>query len=241
MMPQPPPTAAQANFKAPPRKYQPRGLKILFEDRDIVVVDKESGLLTIGSEREREKTAYFRLNEYVRKGVHKSTNRIFIVHRLDRETSGVLIFAKNERAKRHLQDAWSTFTKRYSAVVRGHMEPKEGIVSSYLTENSTFRVYTTKDSHLGKLAKTEYRVAREGPNNSLLGITLHTGRKHQIRVHLADLGHPVLGDPKYGDQAKGVKRLALHAASLTITHPHSHQPMTFTARSPFMFKALLVS
>ena len=119
------------------------------------------------------------------------------------------------------------------------MDAKEGMVTSYLTENTTFRVYATKDPNEGKLAKTAYRVVREGPATSLLDITLHTGRKHQIRVQLADLGHPVVGDAKYGVPVKGLKRIALHAASLSITHPHTHQPMTFTARTPFCFKDIL--
>jgi len=238
-MARPPLTEPQASFKAPARKYQPRGLSVLFEDRDILVVDKESGLLTIGSDSEREKTAYFRLNDYVRKGMQKSRNRVFIVHRLDRETSGVLIFAKTEKAKHFLQESWQDFSKHYVAIVRGLMDQTEGVVSSYLTENSVFRVYATKDPEKGKLAKTEFRVLRRGPAATLLDITLHTGRKHQIRVQLADLGHPVVGDSKYGDPVKGSKRLALHAASLSIIHPHSRQPMTFTARTPFCFKAIL--
>ena len=136
----------QKNFKRPTKKYQPKGLSILYEDRDILVVDKMSGLLTVGTERVRDNTAFFLLNEYVRKGNPKSRNRVFIVHRLDRETSGILVFAKSEEAKRFLQDQWQKFDKTYYAVVHGHMEDDEGEstegeITSYLVENSAFKMY----------------------------------------------------------------------------------------------------
>ncbi len=185
-------------FKQPPKKYQPRGLSILYEDRDILVVDKVSGLLTVSTDRVREQTAYYLLNDYVRKGNSKSRNRIFIVHRLDRDTSGLLVFAKSEDAKRFLQDEWQSFQKKYHAVVRGSLPEKEGLLSSYLTENSAHKMYSVADPRKGKLAKTQYRVLKESSGYSLLEIDLLTGRKNQIRVLFADIGCPVAGYKKFG-------------------------------------------
>lgn len=226
-------------FKAPSKKHQPKGLTILYEDRDIIVVDKVEGLLTIGTEREKEKTAHFLLSEYVKKGSERSRNRVFIVHRLDRETSGILIFAKNEETKFHLQDMWKEFSKKYVAVVHGKLREKEGVITSYLVENKVFRVYSIKDPDKGKFSKTGYKVLKESNNFSLLEIDLFTGRKHQIRVHLSERGHPVVGDKVYGNGDKGAKRLALHAASLTILHPYSNKEMSFETEIPLYFKTLV--
>ncbi len=226
-------------FKRPPKRYQPKGLTILYEDRDIIVVDKVSGLLTVSSEKIRENTAYYLLNEYVRKGNPKSRNRVFIVHRLDRDTSGVIVFAKNKRAKRYLQEEWQGFEKKYYALVHGTLPEKEGVIASYLAENSVHRMYSVTDPQKGKLAKTGYKVIKESSRYSLLEIDLLTGRKNQIRVHLADKGCAVAGDKKYGVKEKGVKRLMLHAASLTIVHPFSKEKMTFTTKIPAYFESLI--
>ena len=231
--------SGQKQFKRPPKKYQPKGLTILYEDRDMIVVDKVSGLLTISTETIRENTAYFLLTDYVRKGNHKSHKRVFIVHRLDRDTSGVIVFAKSEQAKRFLQAEWQGFQKRYDAVVHGSMPKPEGEIVSYLTENSAHKMYSINDPEGGQRAETRYRVVKERDGFSLLDIELMTGRKNQIRVHLADEGCPVVGDKKYGSRAKGVKRLALHAASLTLLHPHSKEPLTFTAPRPSWFESLV--
>ncbi len=226
-------------FKRPPKRYQPKGLTILYEDRDILVVDKVNGLLTVSSEKVRDKTAYYLLNEYVRKGNQKSRRRIFIVHRLDRDTSGVIVFAKTEKAKRYLQEEWQGFEKKYYALVHGTMPEKEGTITSYLAENSVHRMYSVDDPQKGKLAKTGYKVIRKSAKYSLLEVDLLTGRKNQIRVHLADKGCAVAGDKKYGVKEKGIKRLTLHAASLTITHPHSKEKMTFTTKIPAYFESLM--
>jgi RluA family pseudouridine synthase len=229
----------QKDFKRPPKKYQPKGLTILHEDQDILVVDKIHGLLTISTDRVKENTAYYLLNTYVRKGNQKSKNRIFIVHRLDRDTSGVLVFAKNENAKRYLQEEWQGFKKTYYAVVRGIFTKKEGVITSYLAENRMHNVYSVGDPKKGKLSKTGYKVLRESKKYSLLEIDLLTGRKNQIRVHLSGKGCPVAGDKKYGEQEKGMKRLALHAASLTLLHPHSKEKMTFDTQIPAYFDSLV--
>ena len=226
-------------FKRPSKKHQPKGLVILYEDRDLLVVNKTNGLLTVSTDREKEKTAYALLNNYVRKGNVRSKNRVFIVHRLDRDTSGVLVFAKNEKAKRYLQDQWATFDKIYYAVVYGRLSEKEGIITSYLLENKAHRMYSVKDSSKGKFSKTGYKVIKESRRFSLLKINLFTGRKNQIRVHLAEKGHPVAGDKVYGKTDKGIKRLALHAASITISHPYTKEKMTFDTELPVYFKTIM--
>jgi tRNA pseudouridine32 synthase/23S rRNA pseudouridine746 synthase/23S rRNA pseudouridine1911/1915/1917 synthase len=193
----------------------------------------------MGTDRDKSRTAHTILNDYVRKGNSKSRNRIYIVHRLDRETSGVLIFAKSEKVKLMLQEQWQDTDKRYLTVVYGELTPKEGIISSYLTENSAYSVYSTPDSTKGKLSHTAYKVLKETKGFSLLEIHLLTGRKHQIRVHLSEKGHPVVGDKKYGKDADGYNCLALHAKSLSCTHPISGKQLFFETAIPEYFTRLV--
>jgi len=220
-------------------KHLPGGLTILHEDRDILVVDKPAGLLTISTDREKSRTAYFLLTDYVRKGVAKSRNRIFIVHRLDRETSGVLVFAKSEEAKFRLQSQWQNTKKKYLAVVHGRCEKREATVTTYLAENEAHGVYTTHDPRKGKIAHTAYKLLKQTREFSLLEVDLLTGRKHQIRVHLAGIGHPVVGDPRYGQERKPHSRLALHAQSISFKHPLTDEPLTFDTKVPAYFTALV--
>ncbi len=208
-----------------------KGLILLYEDRDVLVVDKPPGLLTVATDRERERTAYHILTDFVRKGNPKSRNRIFIVHRLDRETSGVLIVAKSEAAKLRLQGQWDGTEKQYLAVVHGKLREKSGKISTYLAENRGHTVYSTPDASAGKLSHTAYETLREGDAYSLLRVHLLTGRKHQIRVHLADAGHPVVGDQKYG-KGDGHKRLALHALSISFDHPVTGKRLAFETDVP---------
>jgi tRNA pseudouridine32 synthase/23S rRNA pseudouridine746 synthase/23S rRNA pseudouridine1911/1915/1917 synthase len=221
--------------KPPSGKHQPRGLAVLYEDRDIIVVNKIHGLLTMGTDREKENTAYFHLTDYVRKGNSRSKNRIFILHRLDRDTSGVLIFAKTEQVKRFLQENWKEFTKKYVAVVHGQLSEKEGIIESYLVENSANRMYSVNNPEKGKFSKTGYKVLKENSKFSLLEIDLFTGTKNQIRVHFAEKGNPVAGDKIYGIAEKSVKRLALHSKSLKIIHPFTNKAITFETEIPPYF------
>lgn len=232
--------ADKKQFKPVPKRFHPKGLNIIFEDHYIVVVDKSSGLLTVSNEKVKENTAYFLLNEYVKKGNRKSRNRVFIVHRLDRDTSGLLIFAKTEPAKRYLQSEWKHFEKRYYALVHGHLTENEGLITSYLAENRMHRMYSVKNPDKGALAKTRYKVIRETKNYSLLLIDLLTGKKNQIRVHCAEQGHPVAGDRVYGNQRtdKNIKRLALHSCFLKISHPFTMEEMIFESPLPDYFKTL---
>jgi tRNA pseudouridine32 synthase/23S rRNA pseudouridine746 synthase/23S rRNA pseudouridine1911/1915/1917 synthase len=217
----------------------PGGLVILHEDRDIVVVNKPPGLLTIGTERDKSRTAYFILTDYVRKGSIRSRNRVFIVHRLDRETSGVLIFAKNEEAKLRLQDAWSETEKKYLAVVHGRCSKSADTISTYLAENKAHVVYSTPDVTKGKLSHTAYRVLQQTKRFALLEVDLLTGRKNQIRVHLAGIGHPIVGDRKYGSAKDSCTDLALHARTISFTHPFSGERLTIAAETPVYFHKLV--
>ena len=216
-------------------KHRPKGQLILHEDRDILIVDKAPGLLTMGTKRDRVETAYFRLTEYVRKGNPKSRERIFIVHRLDREVSGILVFARSVEAKNALQTQWANVEKHYLALVHGVPEKSEGSFRSYLIENGVHRVHSTTDSKRGRLSRTAYRVLGHSDEISLLDVRLLTGRKHQIRVHLADHGLPIVGDTKYGEKNTTARRLALHAKSLAFDHPHTGDRCFFETRVPHMF------
>ena len=231
---------SKKQFKPVPKRFHPKGLNIIFEDHYIVVVDKKSGLLTVSTEKVRENTAYFLLNEYVKKGNQRSRNRVFIVHRLDRDTSGLLVFAKTEPAKQYLQSEWTHFEKKYYALVHGHLPEKEGLITAYLAENSMHRMYSVTDPEKGQLAKTRYKVIRESKNYSLLLIDLLTGKKNQIRVHFSENGHPVAGDRVYGKQEndKNIHRLALHSCFLKISHPFTKEEMIFESPLPEYFKSL---
>lgn len=218
--------------------FLPHGLVILYEDRDILVVDKPAGLLTIGTERDKSRTAYFILTNYVRKGFDRSPNRLFIVHRLDRETSGVLLFAKSEEARLRLQDTWGETEKTYLAVVHGCCQKSEETITSYLAENKAHVVYSTSDATQGKLSHTAYKVLKQTKAFALLEVNLLTGRKNQIRVHLAGIGHPIVGDRKYGRERDSYPNLALHARSIAFSHPLSGQRLSFSAKVPAYFHRL---
>lgn len=215
------------------------GLRILFEDRDLIVVNKPAGLLTIGTATDKMRTAHFVLSDYVRKGSARSRKRVFVVHRLDRETSGVLVFAKSEEAKQRLQAQWPETDKKYLAVVHGTCVKQAETLRSYLAENRAHVVYVTRDTTEGKLAVTAYRVLKQAAHVALLEVTLLTGRKHQIRVQLASIGYPVVGDKKYGQQRDPTRELALHARSLSFPHPFRNERLTFLAEVPRHFAKLV--
>lgn len=229
-----------SNFKKIPKKYQPPGFEIMYEDRDIIVGDKTPGILTVAAKWEKENTVHNALNQYVRKGSMHSKQKVFVVHRLDQWTSGVLVFAKTEEVQNYLKDHWKSNDKIYYTIVHGHLKKKEGLISSYLQEDEDYKIHSSEDNEQGKLAQTEYKVLKETDKMSLVQIKLLTGRKNQIRVHMAELGNPVVGDEKYGAPGnQKFKNLFLHASTLSFDHPFSKKRMTFVAEVPFYFKKMI--
>jgi len=214
------------------RHFLPKSdIEILFEDRDLIVIVKPAGLLTIATERERQRTAYAMLTEHVRRF---RAARLFIVHRLDREASGLIVFAKTPEAKAVLQKQFEDHSagRTYLAVTEGRIPGDEFTVESLLAENAAFHCYSTHDPTKGKRAVTHVKVLQRTPHRTLVEVRLETGRKHQIRVHLADERFPIVGDPAYGNKRSPIRRMALHGAALTFRHPHTGESMTFTAPLP---------
>lgn len=224
--------------RAEPKKVL-QGLEIVHEDEDIIVVNKPAGLLTVATDKEKRKTAYAILSNHVK--TEDPDNKIFIVHRLDRETSGLLLFAKNETVKLQIQKTWAeTIIKRtYVAVVEGDVKKDEGTITSWLTESKAFKVYSSQNPKHGQKSITHYKKLKSNDLYSLLQVNLETGRKHQIRVHLQDIGHPVVGDTKYGSKEKPIGRLGLHAQVLAFHHPKSGEICSFTTPVPSKFTYIL--
>jgi 23S rRNA pseudouridine1911/1915/1917 synthase len=209
----------------------PRGLGLVHEDADIVVVDKPPGLLSVATERERERTAYRLLWAYL--AAQRPRSRPFIVHRLDRETSGLLVFARSEAAKRHLQSQFEarTVERVYVALVSGRVPRETDTLESRLVEDRSLRVHATTGRG-GKTAVTAYRVLERGEHSTLLELSLGTGRRRQIRVQLAAIGHPIVGDREHGGPAGAFRRVCLHATRLGFVHPGSGKTMRFESAAP---------
>ena len=219
-------------------RHVPRGIGILHDDRDLYVISKQAGILTTGTGRAGQFTAEQAMNDYIRKGNAKVPKQVYLVHRIDRETSGLLLFAKSALAQSRLQQDWDRTEKYYLAVVEGRLKEPRGLLSSYLAESPTFRVYSVRAPEAGRLARTAYAVMATAPRFSLVKIRLLTGRKHQIRVHFADLGHPVYGDDRYGQPRSTARRLYLHAKTLAFNHPHDNRRLTFDTPIPKLFADL---
>lgn len=215
---------------------------ILHEDADVIVVDKPSGLLTMATDREKEKTLYWEITEYAKRSSPDGRGRVFVVHRLDRDTSGLVVFAKHPKAKHFLQENWGNAVKRYYAVVEGTPRPASGEMRSRLVESESGRVYSVDGPTEGaKIAVTRYSVIESKGGHSLLDVELLTGRKNQIRVQLSDHGHPVVGDMKYGAATDPIDRLGLHAYFLEFPHPADGRPLAFKTPAPKEFIRLLKS
>lgn len=233
-----PGAAVELNFTRPFAVFSHPRLKLVYEDDDIIVVDKGYGLLSVGTDSSRKsnvETAYSILRDYV-KSVHPS-QKIFIVHRLDRDTSGLMIFAKNMEAKENLQHNWNNMVleRRYVALLDGELEEQSGVIRTHLAETSQHEVYSVTDGGNGKTAITRYRVRRKGKGHTLAEFSLDTGRKNQIRVHARDLGCPITGDKKYGNGSGPLHRLALHAETLRFAHPITRKDMSFISPVPPQF------
>ncbi len=212
---------------------------IVFEDDDIVVIEKQAGLLSIATKNEKRATAYSLLSNHVKKANKK--NKIFIVHRLDRETSGLMLFAKNEAVKHKLQETWNdtVLERTYIAVVEGNLEKPEGTIVSYLSEDKVFRMHSSQNPSKGDKAVTHYSVLKKNNAYSLLKVNLETGRKNQIRVHMQDIGHSIIGDKKYGATHSPIKRLGLHAQQLSFAHPVTGQKLNFETKIPKVFQTVV--
>jgi 23S rRNA pseudouridine1911/1915/1917 synthase len=213
-------------------------VRIVFEDDSLIVADKPAGLLTMATEREKEKTLYAFLRAYL--NGKRPPEKLFIVHRLDREASGLLVFAKTMAAKEHLQNQFKDHSagRKYVAVVEGRVKENDFTIRSYLAENAAYRVYSTPDAKAGALAVTHVHTRKRNSKTSVLDVQLETGRKHQIRVHLAEKGHPIVGDRNYGSRSDPLRRLALHGATLAFTHPRTAKRMTFDSPYPGMFNKI---
>lgn len=209
--------------------------EILYEDQDLIVINKPAGLLTTHTKvigrfaRETQLTAENLLNDYIRKGQRKSSKRVYLVHRLDRETSGVMMFAKAEAVMNYFRDNWNELTeKTYLARVEGILDEESGVIESYLRDDpKTMKVKSVKDPRFGKFARTEWKKIISEDGATLVEVTLKSGRKNQIRVHFSEFGHPIVGDTKYGGMK--ASRLYLHSKTLSFVHPHTQQPLSFTA------------
>ena len=227
------------NFTTGYKIFRHRRLRIIFEDEFLIVVDKGYGLLSMATKNEKTETAYRIVSDYVK--TNDPEGHIFIVHRLDRDTSGVMIFAKRQRIQELLQRNWNdaVIERKYMAVVEGCVEPQEGEVKSYLKENAAMQVYSTQNPEEGQLAITRYKTVAGNGRFSLLEVQLETGRKNQIRVHMHDLGHPIIGDRKYGSECNPIGRVALHAASLRFKHPITGQMLHFESNLPEKFEYIV--
>jgi 23S rRNA pseudouridine1911/1915/1917 synthase len=214
------------------------GLEVLYEDASVVVVNKPAGLLTIATEKEKTRTAYAVLRAYL--NARKRPEKLFIVHRLDREASGLLVFAKTSESKEALQSQFKDHSagRRYVAAVEGRVKQNEIVIQTYLAENAAYRVYSTPNKKNGKLAVTHVKVLKRKSNTSFVEVRLQTGRKHQIRVHLSEQGHPIIGDKVYGSRSNPIRRLALHGVQLEFKHPVSGEHLIFRSVHPKEFDTL---
>ncbi len=208
-------------------------IKILYEDKNIIVVSKPTHLLTIATQNEKERTMFHKVIEYERK--KNKNNKVFIVHRLDKDTSGILVFAKSERIKKILQDNWDKTKRYYMAIVEGIPKEQEKTIKSYLAENSRLITYSTNESK-GKLAITKYKLIKHSKKFSLLDIEILTGRKNQIRVHMKDNNTPIVGDKKYGSTTNPMNRLGLHAYKIIFNHPITNKEMVIEDKLPKEFE-----
>lgn len=228
-------TVSVMSNKTAMKKVALKGIHILHEDDAIIVIHKDSGVLSMGDRNQAEMTAYRQLTQYVRET--NKNNRIFIVHRLDRDTSGVMVYAKTEEIKEALQKDWHDIVKEriYTALVEGEVKDSAGTIKSWLTESKAMKVHSYNYDNGGKYAVTHWKKIRGNKEFSLLEVELETGRKNQIRVHMESIGHPVAGDKKYGAKRNPLKRLGLHASTLAFIHPNTGKLVRYTSKVPKEF------
>lgn len=230
------------------------GIRVIFEDDWLIVIEKPAGLLTIATETVSRQTAFYWTNQYVLETAAASLKKersrhfpkprgkqIFVVHRLDREASGLLVFAKSFEVKQQLQTGWHLASKKYYAVVEGIPSKPFGTITSFLRENKRLSVYSTSNPRDAKRSTTHYRTVRTCEKYALLEVGLETGRKHQIRVHLSEMGHPIVGDERYGSKTDPMGRLGLHAFHLSFPHPVTGEQQAFESPLPVSFEKIFLS
>lgn len=211
-------------------------LDIIYEDKKLLIVNKPSKYLTIATDKQQWNNLYQEVSDYVKKQHPK--NKIFIVNRLDRDTSGIVVFAKEEKLKKELQENWNELAnpREYLAIVEGKVSKDKGTIKTYLKEDKNLLITSTDNAKNGKLAITNYQVIAKTSTYTLLKITILTGRKHQIRVQLKEIGHPIIGDKRYGAKKNPLSRLGLHATYLELQIPHTKTKLKFNAKIPKEFK-----
>lgn len=205
---------------------------LLYEDERLIVVNKPAKLLSVATDKEKIRTAYHIVTDYVK--ARRVDDRIFVIHRLDRDTSGVLMFARDPETKELFQSRWNDIITRrgYLAVVEGTPTPAQDTIRSFLVETDTHLSFSGQPGKGAKEAVTNYQVVKSGSGYALLDISIETGRKNQIRVHMKEMGHPVAGDKQYGARTNPIGRLCLHANELSFTHPATGEQVTFKAKMP---------
>lgn len=227
----------ELNLSRPFPQFRHPKIQMVYEDDDVIVINKAYGLLSVGTgSQKKEETAYNILKDYLKEA--SPLNKIFIIHRLDKPTSGLMMFAKNPEAQEAMQHNWNNMVldRTYVAVVEGIVKENEGVITSYLGETSQFEVYSSPEPGEGlRKATTRFKVLARGNGYSLLEFSLDTGRKNQIRVHSKEIGHPIVGDRKYGANASPINRLALHARTLRFVHPVTRKDMKFETPVPARF------
>lgn len=217
-------------------------VKIVFEDDYLIVIEKSEGLLAVATdEKKNETTAFSILSNYLKK--RDPRNRLFVVHRIDRETSGLIMYAKTKEVQLKLQDSWheNIDERVYIALVEGLVEKEEDTIVSYLRESRAFKIHSSQNQTDGVEAITHYRVMRKSAHYTMLKVELETGRKNQIRVHMQEIGHPIIGDKKYGANISPIGRMGLHARVLAFNHPITKEPLRFETELPRKFNGLIIS
>lgn len=224
--------------KSPVEPAQLNGIKIVYDDEDLIVIEKEAGLLSVPADVGTEKSALGIATAHLKR--LSSRARLFIVHRLDRDTSGLMMFVKNKELQREFRENWqeTVATRSYSVIVEGVVAKDKGTITSWLLGTDGLRTYSSQKPGEGQKAISHYKVVKKSAEFTLLDVELETGRKNQIRVHMQDLGHPVVGDDKYGSTTNPIKRLGLHARVLEFSHPKTKRKMSFDAAPPREFLRL---
>ena len=211
--------------------------RLIFEDDSIIIIDKPAGLLTYGEKGTSGTSAYKELKDYLSSAA-KARVELYVVHRLDREVSGILMFAKSEEIQEQLKDSWQEFTKKYRALAEGRVQQKSGTMKSWLSDSVDYKVRSGPEREGARLAETTFEIIKLLDRHTFLELQLITGRKNQIRVHLADMGHPVVGDRRYGADARWERRIRLHACYLRIRHQNSGEWLEFHSELPRGFLLL---